>query len=174
MTECICNWNVCSLFVYNFKRQVWEGSDYESLYPWTNANHMFLVDTYKWLLVSFQCKFLSIQEVVELFHSPDSSQCFSFQILVILLSLGECPGSITYNFSLLDQTCSESFLGSIHLQDCLSIDIKVEKCLHIGNFHLQLIEVFKMHFPWPVVCGLMCECTEGAVRCALSVEYLLR
>ena len=34
---------------------------------------MFLVDTYKWLLVSFQCKFLSIQEVVELFHSPDSS-----------------------------------------------------------------------------------------------------
>ena len=34
---------------------------------------MFLIDTYKWLLVGFQCKFLSIQEVVELFHSPDSS-----------------------------------------------------------------------------------------------------
>ena len=73
MTECICNWNVCSLFVHNFERHTWEGSDYESLYPWTNVNHMFLVDTYKWLLVSFQCKFLSIQEVVELFHSPDSS-----------------------------------------------------------------------------------------------------
>ena len=73
MTECICNWNVCSHFVYNFERQIWEGSDYQSLYPWTSVNHMFLVDTYKWLLVSFQCKFLSIQEVVELFHSPDSS-----------------------------------------------------------------------------------------------------
>ena len=34
---------------------------------------MFLVDTDKWLLVGFQCKFSSIQEVVELFHSPDSS-----------------------------------------------------------------------------------------------------
>ena len=56
MTECICNWNVYFLFVHNF-----------------NVNHMFLVDTYKWLLVGFQCKFLSIQEVVELFHSPDSS-----------------------------------------------------------------------------------------------------
>ena len=32
MTECICNWNVCSLFVHNFERQIWEGSDYESLY----------------------------------------------------------------------------------------------------------------------------------------------
>ena len=40
----------------------------ESLYPWTNVNHVFLVDTYQWLLVYFQCKFLSIQEVVELFH----------------------------------------------------------------------------------------------------------
>ena len=48
-------------------------SDYDSLYPWTDVNHMYLVDTYKWFLVSFQCKFLSIQEVVELFHFPDSS-----------------------------------------------------------------------------------------------------
>ena len=88
MTECICNWNVCSFFVHNFERQIWEGSDYESLYPWTNVKHMFLVDTYKWLLVSFQCKFLSIQEVVEHFHSPDSSKCLSFQIVVILLNLG--------------------------------------------------------------------------------------
>ena len=134
---------------------------------------MFLVDTYKWLLVSFQCKFLSIQEVVELFHSPDSSQCLSFQILVILLSFGECPGSITYDVSLLDQTCSESFHGSICLQGCLCIDIKVWKCLHIGNFHLQSIEVFKMHFAWLVVCGLMCECTEGCsevcTECSISV-----
>ena len=61
------------LLVHSFERQVWEGSDYESLYPWTNVNHVFLVDTYKWLLVTFQCKFLSIQEVVKLFHSPDSS-----------------------------------------------------------------------------------------------------
>ena len=45
----------------------------ESLYSWTNVNHMLLVNAYKWLLVSFQCEFLSIQEVVELFHSPDSS-----------------------------------------------------------------------------------------------------
>ena len=73
ITECICMWNVYSLFVHNFERQMWEGSDYESLYPWTNVNHMLLVDTSKWLLVSFQCKFLSIQKVVELFHSPDSS-----------------------------------------------------------------------------------------------------
>ena len=72
MTEYICNWNIYSLFVH-FERQIWEGSDYESSYPWTNVNHMFLIDTYKWLLVSFQCKFLSIQEVVELFHSLDSS-----------------------------------------------------------------------------------------------------
>ena len=72
MTECICNWNVYSFFVHNFERQIWERSDYESLYPWTNVNHMFLVDAYKWLLVGFQCKFLSIQEVVELFHSVQS------------------------------------------------------------------------------------------------------
>ena len=38
----------------------------ESLYPLTNINHMLLVNTYKWLLVSFQCEFLSILEVVEL------------------------------------------------------------------------------------------------------------
>ena len=160
--------------LFYFERQVWEGSDYESLYPWTNVNHVFLVDTYKWLLVCFQCKFLSVQEIVEFFHSPDSSQCLSLLILVILLSLCECPGGIAYGLTLLDQTCSESFLGSIHLQGCLGINIKVWKCLHIGNFHLQSIEVFKMHFPWPVVYSLMCECTEGAARCALSADYLLR
>ena len=137
---------------------------------------MLLVDTYKWLLVCFQCKFLSIQEIVELFHSPDSSLCLSFQILVILLSLSESPGSIAYDLILLDQTCSKSFLGSIHLQGCLSIDIKVWKCLHIRNFHLQLIEVFKMHFPWPVVCSLMCECTEGCcevcTECRIPIEVI--
>ena len=26
MTECIYNWNVCSLFVHNFERQIWKGS----------------------------------------------------------------------------------------------------------------------------------------------------
>ena len=62
-----------AFFVDYFEWQVWERSDYESLYPWTNVNHMFLVDTYKWLLVSFQYEFLSIQEVMELFHSPYSS-----------------------------------------------------------------------------------------------------
>ena len=69
---------------------------------WTNVNHMLLVNTYKWLLVSFQCEFLSIQEVVELFHSPDSSKCLSLQILLILFSLCKSPGSITYDFPLLD------------------------------------------------------------------------
>ena len=39
-TECIWNWNVCSLLVHNFERQIWKGSDYESLYPWTNVNHI--------------------------------------------------------------------------------------------------------------------------------------
>ena len=91
MTKCICNWNVYSFLVHNFEWQVWERSDYESLYPWTNVNHMLLVNTYKWLLVGFQCELLSIQEVVELFHSPDSSKCLSFQILAILLSLCKSP-----------------------------------------------------------------------------------
>ena len=40
MTKCICNWNVCSLFVHNFERQIREGSDYESLHHWTNVNHV--------------------------------------------------------------------------------------------------------------------------------------
>ena len=68
MTKCICNWNVYSFLVHNFEWQIWERSDYESLYPWTNVNHMFLVNIYMWLLVSFQCEILSIREVVELFH----------------------------------------------------------------------------------------------------------
>ena len=55
----ISNWYLHTLFVDNFERQIWERSDYESLYPWTNVNHMLLVNTYKWLLVSFQCKFLA-------------------------------------------------------------------------------------------------------------------
>ena len=80
------------------------------------------------------------------------------------------------NFSLLDQTCSKSFCGSIHLQGCFCIDIKVWKCLHIGNFHLQSIEAFKMHFAWLVVCILMCECTEGCrevcTECRVSVEVV--
>ena len=37
----------------------------ESLYSQTNVNHMLLANTCKWLLVSFQCEFLSIQEVVD-------------------------------------------------------------------------------------------------------------
>ena len=73
-----------------------------SLYPWADVNHMLLVDTYKWLLVGFQCEFLSIQEVVELFHSPDSSKCLSLQILIILFSLCQGSGSIAYDFPLLD------------------------------------------------------------------------
>ena len=59
-TECICNWNVCTLPVHNFERQVWERSENESLYPWTNVNHMLLVDTYKWVLACSQCEFLSM------------------------------------------------------------------------------------------------------------------
>ena len=46
MTKCICNWNVYSFLVHNFEWQVWGKSDYESLYPWTNVNHMLLVNTY--------------------------------------------------------------------------------------------------------------------------------
>ena len=69
-----------------------------------------------------------------------------------------------------------SVLGSICLQGCLGIDIKVWKCPHIGNFHLQSVEVFKMHFPWLIVCGLMCECTEGCCQvcteCRVSVEVI--
>ena len=135
---------------------------------------MFLVNTYKWLLICFKCKFLTIWEIVELFHSPYSSSCLSFQVLVILLSLCECPGSITYNFTILHQTCSESLFGSIRLQGCLSIDVEVWKCLHIGNFHLQLLEVLQMNIPWLVVCSLMCECTEGCARCPLRAECLFK
>ena len=64
-------------FLVTTEWQVWERSDYESLYPWTNVNHMILVDTYKWLLVSFQCEFFSIWEVEEFFHSPDGSKFLS-------------------------------------------------------------------------------------------------
>ena len=39
--------------------------DYKSLNSWTYVNHMLLVYTHKWLLVSFQWEFLSIQEVVD-------------------------------------------------------------------------------------------------------------
>ena len=87
MAKDICNWYVHTLFVDNFEWYVWEKSDYESLYPWTNVNHMFLLNTYKWLLVGFQCEFLSIKDVVELFHSPDCFKCLSLQILIILFSL---------------------------------------------------------------------------------------
>ena len=74
----------------------------ESLYPWTNVNHMLLVNTYKWLLVSFQYEFFPIEEVVELFHSPNCSKCLSLQVLIILFSLCQGSGSITYDFPLLD------------------------------------------------------------------------
>ena len=97
----ICNWYVCPFLVDNFERQIWERSDYESLYPWTNVNHMLLVDTHKWLLVSFQCEFLSIQEVVERFHFPHGSKCLSLQFLIILFSFGQSSGSITNHFPLL-------------------------------------------------------------------------
>ena len=60
MAKGICSWYVHILSVDNFEWQVWERSDYESLYPWTNVNHMLLLNTYKWLLVGFQCEFLSI------------------------------------------------------------------------------------------------------------------
>ena len=45
MAKGFCYWYVCSLLVDNFEWQMWERSDYESLYPWTNVNHMLLVDT---------------------------------------------------------------------------------------------------------------------------------
>ena len=38
-----------------------------------SANHVLFVDTYKWLLICFQCESFTIQEIVELFHSPYSS-----------------------------------------------------------------------------------------------------
>ena len=57
---------------------------------------------------------------MELFHSPYSSKCLSFQVLVVLLSLCECSGRITYNFTILDQACSKSLFGSIYLQDSLA------------------------------------------------------
>ena len=65
-------------------------------------------------------------------------------------------------FSLLDQVCSGSLLGSIHLQGCLSIDVEVWKCLHVGIFHLQSLEVL-MNSPWLVIYSLMCECAECRV-----------
>ena len=60
------------------------------------------------------------------------------------------------SFSLLDQACSGSLLGSICLQGCLSIGVEVWKCLHVRNFHL--LEVLLMNSPW--FCSLMCECAE--------------
>ena len=94
-----------------------------------------------------------------------------------MLSLCECSGCIAYNFTLLDQTCFESLLGSIRLQGCLSIDIEVWKCLHVGNFHLQSVEVLLMNLPWLVVCSLMCECTEGCCKmcaeCRVPVQILI-
>ena len=48
----ISNWYVHTLFVDNFERQIWERSNYESLYPWTNVNHMLLVNTSGFWLVS--------------------------------------------------------------------------------------------------------------------------
>ena len=92
---------------------------------------MLLVDTHKWLLVGFQCEFLSIQEVMELFHSP-----YGFQILIILFSLCQRSESIANHLSLLDYTCTKSLLGSICLEGCFCIDIKVWKSPHVGNFHL--------------------------------------
>ena len=125
---------------------------------------MLFVNAYKWLLVSFQCEFLSIKEVVELFHSPYGSKCLSLQILVILFSLCKISRSITNHFHLLDKACMKSLLGSIHLQGCFCIYIKVWKSLHVGNFHLQSDKVLKMHFTWLIVHGLMCECTEGCCK----------
>ena len=57
-------------------------------------------------------------------------------------------------------TCSKSLFGSIRLQGCLSIDVEVRECLHIGNFHLQSLEILQMDFPWLVISHLVCECTE--------------
>ena len=71
--------------------------------------------------------------------------------------------SVTGNvFSLLDQVCSGSLLGSIHLQGCLSIHIEVWKCLHVGIFHLQSLEVL-VNSSWLIFCSLVCECTECKV-----------
>ena len=74
---------------------------------------MLLIDTEKWLLVSFQCEFLSIQEVVELFHLPYGSLSLSFEIQIILFSLCQRSASIANHFSLLDYTCTKSLFGSI-------------------------------------------------------------
>ena len=115
MAKGICNWYVYSFSVNNFEWQIWERSDYESLYPWTNVNHMLLVDTHKWLLVSFQCEFFSMQEVMELFHSLYGFKCLPFQILIILFSFGQSSGNITNYFPFLDYTCTKSLLGSICL-----------------------------------------------------------
>ena len=76
------------------------------------------------------------QEVMELFHSLNGSQCFSLQILIILSSLCQGSGNITNHFPLLYNKCTKSLLGSIHLEGCFCIDIKVWKSPHVGNFHL--------------------------------------
>ena len=121
---------------------------YESLYPWTNVNHMLLIDTHKWLLVSFQCKFLSIQEVVELFHSSFGSKCLPFQILIILFSFGQSSGNITNHFPLLDYICTCPFLEAsicrvvsalmskygraLMLETSIFILLKFSKCTLLG------------------------------------------
>ena len=51
-----------------------------------------------------------------------------------------------------------SLFGSICLQGCLSIDVEVQKCLHIGNFHLQSLEILPMNLPWLIISRLVCEC----------------
>ena len=102
----------------------------------------------------FQCEFLSIQEVVEHFHSPNGSKCLPFQILVVLLSFSQRPGSKANHLSFQDYACSKPFLGSIHLEGCFCIDIKVWKSPHVGNFHFQLVKVLTVFLLWFLVNGL--------------------
>ena len=51
--------------------------------------------------------------------------------------------------------CSGSLFGSVHLQGSLSIGVEVWKCLHVGIFHLQSLEVL-WNCPWLKI--WMCEC----------------
>ena len=52
-------------------------------------------------------------------------------------------------------------LMSVQPQDSFSHWHRSMEALHVGNFHLQSVEVLLMNLPWLVVCSLMCESTEG-------------
>jgi len=109
------------------------------------------VNTFQWLMFTFQLKLHSKQVKIKSFDCPNNSKCFFFGLTVSAFNIKQtsrCIGNYKLNTILtLGQNRTESSRRCIRNNSCLTDIPKISKYVWLSHQRLELIESILLLFP---------------------------